>query len=636
MGRRDLSRMGTVAIFEMAGAVAFTIGSAFFIASSVAGADWLRPYQRGVLIWIPGSVAYLCALAAARLPAGGCPSREVVRRQLCTPGGCRSRQSAQRFAGELCTASCMCTFIAGCSVSLASATEERVLQVLGQVNALFLAGTLCAAVQSLLEIQLVWEERRPWWAGAISCASAASYVVAAVLGGYYPAHVVVGMCFWLVGSLLMTLMPAAALLRAHRQRSSASGRGATSTVEVARRAAPPTPPPPTAAAPVAAGAARAAAPSERHIAAARAAMAALYAGIHSSDSHRLSVAESTRLRLSRSSERLDLTYGDSSFDAVLTGLRVARLAAGGVFIDLGSGSGRCVLTAALLFGLSRSIGIELLPALHEQAAEPLRRFEGLRRQLAASHTPTASDAVAVSASDAALETDAVGAETDGPSGLLCDGADGGATIGGAARGVSDGPGGACRCVCVQGKGAGGGVHAAAGAELAAPPGALDASLLAARVELRQGDLFADDVREALRAADVVYCCCASWEPPTMHRLAVKLAHDLTAGARVLTVGRPLLGRVDVPIEAAGEGAQEEEEEGREGEKAGRCGQQAASSSSSGGSRRSTRAASGDAHVRRVRFVEVWHGLAHLGWGQEPLVLHEVVHGAGPPPLAGEG
>ena len=96
------------------------------------------------------------------------------------------------------------------------------------------------------------------------------------------------------------------------------------------------------------------------------------------------------------------------------------------------------------------------------------------------------------------------------------------------------------------------------------------------VELRCANFFSID--GLLVGADVVFCCCVTWEYAIMHRLAQKLATELEQGAKVLTVGKPL------PATATGCGA--------------------------GG--------------RTVRFVETWHGLADCEWGREPMVLHEVV------------
>ena len=77
--------------------------------------------------------------------------------------------------------------------------------------------------------------------------------------------------------------------------------------------------------------------------------------------------------------------------------------------------------------------------------------------------------------------------------------------------------------------------------------------------------------------DVVFCCCVTWDPEIMFRLAQKLAQELEDGAHVLTVGKPL------PHQAA-----------RDGDRA-----------------------------ATITFREAWHGNADLDWGREMLVLHRV-------------
>jgi SAM-dependent methyltransferase len=70
-----------------------------------------------------------------------------------------------------------------------------------------------------------------------------------------------------------------------------------------------------------------------------------------------------------------LTYGEivpASFDAFL---RHANPRKGEVFYDLGSGSGKAVIYAALAFDFSKAIGIELVPGLNELARQVLERCE---------------------------------------------------------------------------------------------------------------------------------------------------------------------------------------------------------------------------------------------------------------------
>jgi len=96
----------------------------------------------------------------------------------------------------------------------------------------------------------------------------------------------------------------------------------------------------------------------------------------------LSIAESVRRGLARSTPSLDLTYGDIGFEAIREGLAAASPPKGGTFVDLGSGSGRAAVAAALLFDLGRCIGIEILTDLHQAATETAQRYKAMRDCLA--------------------------------------------------------------------------------------------------------------------------------------------------------------------------------------------------------------------------------------------------------------
>ena len=118
-----------------------------------------------------------------------------------------------------------------------------------------------------------------------------------------------------------------------------------------------------------------------HFDAARAAFDGLYANVHTDESCQLSRAESVRRGMARSNDSIDLTYGDATFVCVRDGLAAAAPPAGGTFYDLGSGSGRVVLAAALLFGLELCVGVEILADVAAQAAAPARRYGELRELL---------------------------------------------------------------------------------------------------------------------------------------------------------------------------------------------------------------------------------------------------------------
>jgi predicted RNA methylase len=71
----------------------------------------------------------------------------------------------------------------------------------------------------------------------------------------------------------------------------------------------------------------------------------------------------------------ELTYGEVSPEAFYTILKSLPFKSNGVFYDLGSGTGKAVILAALLFNFSKCVGIELLEPLHNAAQDIQLRFE---------------------------------------------------------------------------------------------------------------------------------------------------------------------------------------------------------------------------------------------------------------------
>jgi SAM-dependent methyltransferase len=71
-------------------------------------------------------------------------------------------------------------------------------------------------------------------------------------------------------------------------------------------------------------------------------------------------------------------YEPAGWARLRAALRAEHVGPDAVFLDAGSGKGRAVLVAAG-FAFRRVIGVELVPALHERAADNLRRFRGRRR-----------------------------------------------------------------------------------------------------------------------------------------------------------------------------------------------------------------------------------------------------------------
>ena len=70
----------------------------------------------------------------------------------------------------------------------------------------------------------------------------------------------------------------------------------------------------------------------------------------------------------------NFTYGDVTMGSMLQMLELTGAAAGETFYDLGAGTGKGVLYAALLSDFGRCVGIELVEELHGASAEALERY----------------------------------------------------------------------------------------------------------------------------------------------------------------------------------------------------------------------------------------------------------------------
>lgn len=69
-----------------------------------------------------------------------------------------------------------------------------------------------------------------------------------------------------------------------------------------------------------------------------------------------------------------LIYGEVTPESFFRILQEVTPKEGEVFCDLGSGTGRAVILAGLLFGFSQAVGIEILKELHLTAERVLGRF----------------------------------------------------------------------------------------------------------------------------------------------------------------------------------------------------------------------------------------------------------------------
>lgn len=73
----------------------------------------------------------------------------------------------------------------------------------------------------------------------------------------------------------------------------------------------------------------------------------------------------------------NFTYGEIDCLAFMTLLEQTHPQSGDIFFDLGSGSGKAVMTAALAFDFDQSIGVELLPGLCELARQRIQKAASL-------------------------------------------------------------------------------------------------------------------------------------------------------------------------------------------------------------------------------------------------------------------
>ncbi|KTD37684.1 hypothetical protein Lnau_0615 [Legionella nautarum] len=93
---------------------------------------------------------------------------------------------------------------------------------------------------------------------------------------------------------------------------------------------------------------------------------AVYKKVHAKSS-------SIRYRLLHLIQNKEFIYGEIDFLSFYTILERSSPSTQDIFYDLGSGSGKAVLSALLFFNVNKSIGIELLPPLYEQSNAQLKK-----------------------------------------------------------------------------------------------------------------------------------------------------------------------------------------------------------------------------------------------------------------------
>lgn len=84
-------------------------------------------------------------------------------------------------------------------------------------------------------------------------------------------------------------------------------------------------------------------------------------------------SSSIRYRLLHLIQDKEFIYGEIDFLSFYTILERATPSTQDIFFDLGSGSGKAVLSTMLFFNVNKSIGIELLPPLYEQSNTLLKK-----------------------------------------------------------------------------------------------------------------------------------------------------------------------------------------------------------------------------------------------------------------------
>jgi precorrin-6B methylase 2 len=84
---------------------------------------------------------------------------------------------------------------------------------------------------------------------------------------------------------------------------------------------------------------------------------------------------STDARAKFGGETSNLLYGELPFETFAKIVERINPKPDGIFYDLGSGTGRIVLQAHILFNFKKSIGIELLDGLHDKALEIKEIFD---------------------------------------------------------------------------------------------------------------------------------------------------------------------------------------------------------------------------------------------------------------------
>lgn len=76
---------------------------------------------------------------------------------------------------------------------------------------------------------------------------------------------------------------------------------------------------------------------------------------------------------------IELTYGEILLHSFYQNLKILQPKAHEIFYDIGSGSGKLVCSAAILFDIKRAVGIEIQNPLYEFSTKLLRKLKHLQR-----------------------------------------------------------------------------------------------------------------------------------------------------------------------------------------------------------------------------------------------------------------
>jgi len=96
-------------------------------------------------------------------------------------------------------------------------------------------------------------------------------------------------------------------------------------------------------------------------------------------------AISNTARAKRSSWYMGHTYGEVTYHGFLRMLAMMKLNKGDVFYDLGSGTGKAVILAALLVPFSKIVGIEILKELYDTSCTVFSFYRQLTSQNNTTH-----------------------------------------------------------------------------------------------------------------------------------------------------------------------------------------------------------------------------------------------------------